>query len=300
MKKLITAIVMAMCIAIGAIGLSSCSNGGESTSDIVVPTGLTGTVTADGSSALLPLAQAAADLLKDANPNISITVNGGGSGTGIKDVAAGKVDIGNSDLFAEEKTDAVTAATLVDHKVCIVVMAPIVNPEVTVASLTTAQLIQIFTGAVTNWKDVGGSDMNIVLCTRPSSSGTRALFTKYALNGNSETAGAFESDNSGELLTKVKETKGAIGYMALSYLTDLSKAGVKKVKLNGVDASNENAYSGTYSVWGYEHMYTKGEATGLAKDFIEFMQGTEFGKKIEELGYGVSSKLTNTAINSHK
>jgi len=293
MKKLITIIALSFVIAFGVFGFSACSSNDE---------GLSGSISMSGSSALYPLAQKAAENLMDENKNFDISVNAGGSGTGLKDVLAGTVNIGNSDVFASEKLTADEAQKLVDHKVCVIGVAPIVNTQAGVTNLTTQQLIDIFTGVTTNWKDVGGNDVAIILCTRPASSGTRALFTKFALNGTSEVTAAngFESDNSGELLTKVKDTKGAIGYMALSYLTDLTKAGVTKVSINSVQASYANVYNGTYTVWGYEHMYTKGEATGLTKSFIDYMLSDDFGKVINELGYGVSSSLTQAAIDTHK
>ena len=143
---------------------------------------ISGTVTAAGSSALLPLAQAAAESFMDANPDCSVVVNGGGSGEGLKQVSQGAVDIGNSDVEAEKKLDAAAAKALTDHQVCTITMAPVVNAALGVKNLTTDQLVSIFTGKTTNWKDVGGPDEAIMLVTRPSSSGTRALFKTWALN----------------------------------------------------------------------------------------------------------------------
>ena len=101
-------------------------------------------------------------------------------------------------------------------------------------ALQKIQLISIFTGKTTNWKEVGGPDEDIVLVTRPESSGTRATFQKYALDGNEEASNAsMETDDSGVLLTNVKDTKGAIGYVALSYLT--GDAGVETVAIDGVE-----------------------------------------------------------------
>ena len=179
---------------------------------------LEGTITAAGSSALKPLVDEASQKFIEKNPNVSITVDAGGSGEGLKQVSEGTVTIGNSDVSAEEKLDADQAKELVDHQVCVVTMAPIVNKDVTeagVKDLSTDQLIGIFTGQITNWKDVGGPDEDIVLVTRPSSSGTRATFEKYALNGNAEAENkSMETDDSGVLLKNVSDTKGAIGYVA--------------------------------------------------------------------------------------
>lgn len=259
---------------------------------------VTGSVTASGSSALLPLAQAAAESFMSKNPDCSITVNGGGSGTGLKNVAEGAVDIGNSDVFAEEKLDATSAAGLVDHKVCTVTMTAVVNKTLGVTNLTTQQLTDIFTGKVTNWKDVGGPDLAIMLVTRPTSSGTRALFKTWALGGVEEASNsALETDDSGTLMQTVESNQGAIGYVALSYLVNDDK--VQAVSIDGVAPTLENTYNGTYKVWGYEHMYTKGDGSDAAQAFIKYMMGDEFATQIEAKGYGVSAKLSAAAVESH-
>ena len=262
-------------------------------------TTVSGSLTASGSSALLPLAQAAAEAFMKTNTDASIVVNGGGSGTGLKQVAEGSVDIGNSDVTAEEKLDADAAKDLVDHKVATVIVAPVVNKELGVTNLTTEQLISIFTGATTNWSEVGGPDEEILLVTRPSSSGTRALFKSWALNGEEEASNeALETDDSGTLVQTISDNKGAIGYVALSYL--VNNDSIQSVSIDGVEASLENTYNGTYKVWGYEHMYTKGEGSELAQAFIEYMMSDAFASNIEGMGYGVSFKLSDAAIKTHE
>ncbi len=260
---------------------------------------VSGEVTAAGSSALLPLAQAAAESFMKENPDCIVTVNGGGSGEGLKQVADGAVDIGDSDVFAEEKLDADAAAKLVDHEVCTITMAPVVNASNKVTDLSTDDLIGIFTGKITNWKDVGGDDMDIVLVTRPSSSGTRALFKTWALNGEEEASNeALETDDSGTLLQTVEQNEGAIGYVALSYL--VNNDAVKTVSIDGVEPTLENTYNGTYKVWGYEHMYTNGEGSEQAQAFINYMMGDTFADQLESLGYGVSSKMSDDAVKAHE
>lgn len=257
---------------------------------------LEGTITAAGSSALKPLVDEASQKFIEKNPNVSITVDAGGSGEGLKQVSEGTVTIGNSDVSAEEKLDADQAKELVDHQVCVVTMAPIVNKDVTeagVKDLSTDQLIGIFTGQITNWKDVGGPAEDIVLVTRPSSSGTRATFEKYALNGNAEAENkSMETDDSGVLLKNVSDTKGAIGYVALSYLVD--NKDVDAVSIDGVAPTLENTYNGTYKVWTMEHMYTKGKGSKADKAFIKYIMSDDFAKTCEKLGYGVSSKMEST------
>lgn len=300
MKKFIALLTVAGMTATMAVGCGSSSN---ETSDNAADTNtessdssLSGTITAAGSSALKPLADDAADSFLNDHPDVSITIDAGGSGEGLKQVSEGTVDIGNSDVAAEDKLDETAAKELVDHQVCVVTMAPIVNKDVAeagVKSLTKEQLISIFTRKTTNWKDVGGPDEDIVLVTRPESSGTRATFQKYALDGNEEASNtSMETDDSGVLLTNVKSTNGAIGYVALSYLT--GDAGIETVAIDDVEPTLENTYSGKYPVWTFEHMYTKGEPNEVTKAFLDYITGDEYGAQMEKLGYGVASKMTAT------
>ena len=302
MKKRILTVIMAACMVTGLLagcGSSSGDNsekGSTSTESSKKTEDLSGTITAAGSSALKPLVDDAANAFNEKYPDVAITVDAGGSGEGLKQVAEKTVDIGNSDVAAEEKLDADQAKPLVDHQVCVITMAPIVNNDVKdggVTNLTKEQLISIFTGKTTNWKDVGGPDEDIVLVTRPTSSGTRATFEKYALDGNQEASNAsMETDDSGVLLQNVKDTKGAIGYVALSYLT--GDPGVSTVSIDGVEPTLENTYSGKYPVWTFEHMYTKGEPNKVCDAFLKYIMSDEYGAKMEDLGYGVSSKMTVT------
>ena len=281
----------ALLISVFAAGLALTGCGGNDAGE----SGPSGKVTVSGSSALLPLAKDAAKKFKAKNDQVSITLNAGGSGTGLKQVSEGSVDIGNSDVFAKEKLPEAKAAELVDHKVAVTVMAPVVSKEIgtNVKSLTKAQLQDIFTGKVTNWKDVGGPDEAVVLITRPSTSGTRALFTKYALDGKEELSNkSMETDDSGTLVQTVSQTKGAIGYVALSYL--MNNNTVTPLAIDGVEPTLDNVYNGKYPVWGYEHMYTKGEAAGAVQAFIDFIMSKDYSADIEKQGYGVASKMKVT------
>ena len=281
----------ALLISVFAAGLALTGCGGNDAGE----SGSSGKITVSGSSALLPLAKDAAKKFKAKNDQVSITLNAGGSGTGLKQVSEGSVDIGNSDVFAKEKLPEAKVAELVDYKVAVTVMAPVVSKEIgtNVKSLTKAQLQDIFTGKVTNWKDVGGLDEAVVLITRPSTSGTRALFTKYALDGKEELSNkSMETDDSGTLVQTVSQTKGAIGYVALSYL--MNNNTVTPLAIDGVEPTLDNVYNGKYPVWGYEHMYTKGEAAGAVKAFIDFIMSKDYSADIEKQGYGVASKMKVT------
>lgn len=293
-KKSVAIALSTVCMVGALVGCGSNSASSDNGNDSAKAEKLSGSITAAGSSALKPLVDDAADLFNEKYPDVNITIDAGGSGEGLKQVSEGTVNIGNSDVEAAEKLDATKASALVDHKVCVVTMAPIVNKDVTaggVKNLTKAQLTDIFTGKITNWKEVGGADEAIVLITRPESSGTRATFKKYALDDASEASNkSMETDDSGVLLQNVKTTKGAIGYVALSYL--VSNPGVDTVSIDGVEPTLENTYAGKYPVWTYEHMYTKGDADEVSQKFLDYIMSDEYGKKMESLGYGVSSKMT--------
>ncbi|HBV96984.1 MAG TPA: phosphate-binding protein [Desulfotomaculum sp.] len=276
MKKHFKLLVMVLMLVLTAAA-AGCGDKGQAADN---SDGVSGSLTAAGSTALQPLVEQAAKQYMTKNIKAQITVQGGGSGTGLTQVTQGGADIGNSDIFAEEKS-GIDATQLVDTRVCVVGMAAVVNPGVTIDNLTKAQLIDIFTGKTTNWKEVGGSDQKIVIINRAKGSGTRATFKSFALDGKEEAKG-MEEDSSGLVRKIVKETPGAISYLALSYLD----GSVKPIKLDGKDPNKENITSGAYPVWAYEHMYTKGQPEGLKKAFLDYMLTPEVqGDMVVKLGY---------------
>lgn len=246
-----------------------------------------GSLAISGSSAMQPLVAAAAEEFKSKNPDADIQVNAGGSGTGLSEVSEGTVDIGNSDVFAEEK-DGIPADELTDHKVAVVGMAPVVHPEAGIEDIKKEDLKKVFTGKIKNWKELGGKDQKIVLVNRPDSSGTRATFVKYGLDGETPAEGVTE-DSSNTVKKIIAETEGAIGYLAFSYLTDDT---VKSLSVDGVKADDENVQNGKFPIWAYQHSYTKGEPDGLAKDFLDFMMSEDIQNGLmKEQGYIPASKM---------
>ncbi|MBE3595612.1 MAG: phosphate ABC transporter substrate-binding protein [Hydrogenibacillus sp.] len=248
---------------------------------------ISGSITVAGSTAMQPLVEKVAQMFMEKHPQVQITVQGGGSGTGLSQVAQGAIDVGNSDVFAEEKLKPEETKDLVDHKVAVVAMAAVAHPDVGVDNLTKQQLIDIFTGKITNWKDVGGKDQKITLVNRPASSGTRATFKKYALDGAEEASG-IEEDSSGTVRQIISSTPGAIGYLAFSYLD----GSVKALKIDGVEPTEANVVTNDYKVWAYQHMYTKGEPTGAVKAFLDYMMSDEVQSgPVVEGGYIPISKM---------
>jgi phosphate transport system substrate-binding protein len=283
-KNRLKTIITVLAITVLASGLAGCGASKDNTQSST--NGVSGSITLAGSTALQPLAEQAGKVFTDKNPKATINVQGGGSGTGLKLVSEGTADIGNSDVTAESKLDAAKAKELVDHKVAAIGFAIVVSNDVKVDSLTKDQIQKIFTGEYTNWKQLNGDDAPINVVNRASSSGTRATFKSTLMGGKDEKAGlGTMQDANGSVEKAIASTKGSISYLALSYLTADVQKNVKMVKIDGIEATKENITSGKYPFWSYEHMYTKGEASGLSKAFIDYMTGTDNKALVEKLGY---------------
>ncbi|TOY70959.1 phosphate ABC transporter substrate-binding protein [Leuconostoc citreum] len=284
MNKTVVGIVGGVVVIAAGFALYSSANhsgnsGAKSSSSAT--TKVSGKVLALGSTALQPLAEQVATSFQEKNPGATITVQGGGSGAGLSQVSSGSAQIGNSDVFAEEKS-GVDASKLQDHKVAVVGIAPVVNSEVQVSSLAKDQLRDIFTGKVTNWKEVGGKDEKIVVINRATGSGTRAVFEKNVLNGQAAIK-TTEQDSNGTVQKIVSTTPGAISYLAFAYL---DASGIKALNIDKVTPDKKNVEDNSWPIWAYEHMYTKGSATGTTKAFLDYFLTKDVQKTlVPKLGY---------------
>jgi phosphate transport system substrate-binding protein len=226
--------------------------------------GHTGTLKITGSTSVQPLAQELVDAFKKKNPDVQITVAGGGSSVGIKDVTDGKVNIGQSSRYLKpEEAKNLKAYVIANDGVAVVV-----NPQNSIKDITTEQVKKIFKGEITNWKDLGGADAPIILNVRDAASGTGEYFIEHFLGKGGKVAATAKTHASNGLVRQaVASNKNAIGYISLGYIDNT----VKAPTLDGVVPSFENAKKGTYKVVRPFIMATKGEAEGLTAAFIEYV-----------------------------
>lgn len=237
-------------------------------------------ITIVGSTALQPMVEMAAEEYHRDNAKVNITVQGGGSGTGLSQVQAGAVTVGNSDVFAKEMP-GIKANELVDHKVAVLGLAPVVNKKSGVTNLTMAQLRGIFMGKYDNWKQVGGKDVPIVLINRAQGSGTRRAFEKSVM-ANQKMAKAQEQDSNGTVQRMVASTPGAISYLGFSYMNK----DMTSLKIDGVKPTVANVKDNTWKIWAYEHMYTKGKPNKQTQQFLNYMNSDLVQDKlVKALGY---------------
>ena len=246
--------------------LSSCSSGKPTKKS---PKPRLARISIAGSSAMLPLVTEAANRYMRKHPDIAIDVSAGGSARGVEGVLRQELSVGTSDVNAE----SAIAPKLEDHLVAVTGFATMANRgpfNDKIRSLSLSQLKGIFSGAIKNWSEIGGSAQAIVVINRRKGSGTRVTFGNIVLGGDGFVQGV-EEESSALVRTMLEQTTGAISYLALSYLRE----SLICFSVAGIAPNNENVASGAYPIWSYEHMYTFGPATGAVKDFLDFMLTTE-------------------------
>ncbi len=238
-----------------------------------------GAIKIAGGTAHIPVMKEAAKRIMTFNPDIQISIAGGGSGVGIKQVGDGLVDIGNSGRKPTD--DEIARYDLKMFKWAVDGVGIVVNPRNPVKSLTKSQLMDIFAGKINSWKTLGGADKEINLYTRDKSSGTRAVFWKMALSKGEVSPKANFVVSNGAMKSVVSNDPYGIGYVSVGYIDST----VAPVALDGVVPTLDTVKTGTYKIARGLYSNTKGDPTGLTKDFIDYLYTPEGQKIIAGKGF---------------
>jgi len=238
-----------------------------------------GRVRIAGGTAHIPFMKEAARRIMKFNPDIRVSVAGGGSGAGIKQVGEGLVDIGNSGRKATEAE--IRKYGLETYELAIDGVAVIVNPENPVRELSSLQLRKIYSGVITDWSGVGGEKGPITVYTRDNSSGTRAVFRDTALDRGTITTRAHFTVSNGAMKAAVSQDPGGIGYISAGFI-DRS---VVPVTLDGIHPTDENIRLRSYGISRILYCNTRGEPQGLPRKLIEFILSSEGQKIVKEQGF---------------
>ena len=240
---------------------------------------LSGSISMVGSTSMEKFANALSEVFMEKYPNVTVQAEFVGSGAGIEAVTNGSADIGNS---SRNLTDEEKANGIAENIVAIDGIAVVVDPANTVADLTKQQLTDIYSGTVTNWSEVGGSDSPIVVVGREAGSGTRSAFEEI-LGLEDACAYSSELDSTGAVMARVASTPGAIGYVSLDVLDDT----VKALNLEGTEPTAENIKAGSYFLSRPFVMATNGEISEqneLVQALFDFVYSDEGDAVIETVG----------------
>jgi phosphate transport system substrate-binding protein len=253
---------------------------------VVLGLGFSQSLVLQGSTTVLPIAQATAEAYMDMNPEADITVRGGGSGTGIAALIDNATDIANSSRpmkLKEIKSAHEKGVNPVATVVALDGIAIIVHPGNSLTNISLEMLKDIFSGKVTRWNKAGSSAGTIVAVSRDAASGTFEVFNEKALGGTKLTDAALMLASNLEVARTVEQTPGAIGYVGLGYVSDK----VKVISVNGVRPSDATVRDNTYPLARELYMYTNGNPAGLAKSFIEFILSSDGQSIVKEQGFVV-------------
>ena len=243
-----------------------------------------------GSDTMLPLTQKAAESFMKNNPSRTTTVTGGGSGVGISALLEGTTDVAMASRkirFAERKRLQEGGKTVREVIAAYDALAVVVHPGNRVTNLTREQLEGIFTGRIKNWREVGGDDLQIVPYSRETSSGTYEFFKESVLKNKNYMSGILSMPATGAIIQSIGQTRGAIGYVGLSYLNDNVKAihisydGGKRFVAPSVASAKNKTYPVVRPL--YYYYVTSGESR--VKPFMDFILGAEGQKIVSDLGY---------------
>ncbi|MDD4309113.1 MAG: PstS family phosphate ABC transporter substrate-binding protein [Candidatus Cloacimonetes bacterium] len=241
-------------------------------------------LTCSGSTTVLPVAQATAEAFMDKNPDINISVRGGGSGVGVAALQNKTVDIANSSRSMKSKEIAACKAKGINPTPYAIAndgISIVVHKNNKVSNLTVAQIKGIYTGKIKNWKEVGGASMPIVIISRDVASGTFEVFNEKALSGSKVEGAAQLLASNNAVVTAVTSTPGAIGYAGLGYVNE----NVNVVPVNNITPSESTVKNGTYPLSRKLYMYTNGKAKGVVASYLSFIQSAEGQAMVKESGF---------------
>ena len=235
-------------------------------------------VSANGSTSMEKVIGALSEKFMETNKDITVTYDPTGSGTGIESVSTGKCDIGLSSRALKDSETGLTGTTIALDGIAI-----IVNADNKVADLSVRQIADIFTGKITNWKDVGGDDLEITCIGREANSGTRDGFE--SVTGTKDACKlSQELTSTGAVISAVGSNKNAIGYASLSAVE--GQAGIKAVTVGGVACSEASVLDGSYAIQRPFVLVTKDgtELSTAAKAFFDFATSTDAADLIRSAG----------------
>jgi phosphate transport system substrate-binding protein len=249
-----------------------------------------------GSDTIVNLALAWAERYQEENPDVRISVTGGGSGTGIASLVNGTVDIANaSRKIKPEETSAAEANGIspIEFVIARDAIAVIVNPGNPVDQLTIGQISDIFSGKYSNWRDIGGEDRPIVRLSRETNSGTHVYFLEQVLRkGDKKDKTLFSTDtlllpSSEGISVEIRQNPNAIGYDGLGYVTDDLKVIAVAREPTGpfILPSSDSVNNGLYPIARDLYMYTPGEPTGAIKTYLEWIRESEAQEIVNDLGF---------------
>jgi len=248
-------------------------------------TAAAGNLVIKGSTTVLPISQLAVEAYMKANPDVNISLSGGGSSNGIKAIIDGSTDIANASRFIKDKEVALAhekGVYPVPFAVAYDSIIPVVHPSNNLSEITLAQLKDIYMGKVKNFKEIGGPDLKIVICSRDTSSGTYETWEGKVMNKERVTPAAQVMASNGAIVQAVSSNKYAIGYIGIGYLN----ANVKPLKVDGVEGTKESTLNGTFPISRPLFMFTNGWPTGDTLNFVNYMLHPEKGQKmVAESGY---------------
>ena len=237
-----------------------------------------------GSTTVLPVAQGTLEAYMKANPGVQMSLSGGGSGEGVKALIDKTTDIATSsrEIKKEEVALAETKGVKpVAHVVAFDAIIPVVHPKNKVKNLSIDQLSQIYQGKITNWKEVGGDDLKIVVISRDSSSGTFESWDHFVMKKAKVTPRAQMLASNGALVTAVAKNKYAIAYLGIGYVNK----SVKPLQVNGITASVQTAMSKEYPMSRELYMYTNREPEGHVAKYIAFVKSADGQKIVAKEGF---------------